>query len=99
MESQLPPRPSRYEVSGAVIEASLWLRIGVFSGASIGIVGLLSLFRGDSGLALALASVIVGSALATLSTRRAFALLDRQSAAEARDDGLTIVRHCVASES
>jgi hypothetical protein len=70
MEPQLYPLRPQTEASGAVIEASLWLRLGFFSGCAI-----------VAGLLLSLTSAVLGAALAAFSVRRALGLLERESAA------------------
>lgn len=81
MEPELRYSSSRIEVSGAVIEASLWLRLGFFSGFAIVAVAVIRYFERDSGLLLSLTSAVLGAALAAFSVRRALGLLDRESAA------------------
>jgi len=75
----------RTEVSGAIIEASLWLRLGFFSGVALVAVALLRYVQGDSGLLLSLGSALFGAALAAFSVRRALGLLERESGANDSD--------------
>ena len=79
---ELPIRPLRADTdaSNAVIEASLWLRLGFFSGSSIAAVALIRYVEGASGLLLSLASAVVGAALAVFSVRRGLGLLERENA-------------------
>ncbi len=81
MEPQLRYPSPRTEVSGAVIEASLWLRLGFFSGVAIVAVAAIRFLDSQSGLLLSLASAVLGAALAAFSVRRALDLLERESAA------------------
>jgi len=90
MQMQLP---------GPVIEASLWLRIGFFSGVSIVAVAFMEFLQSHSGLLLSSLSAVLGAALAVISVRRALALLDRESATDAREGEVAPAPHRALSES
>lgn len=76
----IPRRDMREWASGKAIAAGMWLRLGFFGGLGVTIVALSRLFEHQGRVWSSLGLAVAGAALAALSVRRAWMLLQEDDA-------------------